>query len=333
MAGSPRVAVIFTGGTISMTVDPVAGGAVPSLAGADLLALAPGVGSIADVIAVDRGRTPASHFSFADALAIGASIEDALVDPAMAGVVVVQGTDTLEETAFAWDLLHEDPRPVVVTGAMRTADERAWDGPANLRDAVAAAADPELRGAGVVVVMAGSVHPADDVVKGHASALDAFRSPNAGPLGTVLDGRLVSLRARGRRRLLGRPAAPPPGPVDLVTAALDTGGRPIDLAVAAGTRGIVVAATGAGNTHPDLLRAAEVAMSAGIPVVLASRTGAGRVAPTYAFPGGGARWARAGAIPAGTLSPVKARVALALGLGAELDRAALAALLADPQPA
>ena len=74
-------------------------------------------------------------------------------------------------------------------------------------------------------------------------------------------------------------------------------------------------------------------MTAGIPVVLASRTGAGRVGPTYAFPGGGARWAQAGAIMAGTLTPVKARVALALGLGAGLDRDGLERLLADPSPA
>jgi L-asparaginase len=116
-----------------------------------------------------------------------------------------------------------------------------------------------------------------------------------------------------------------------VTAALDTDGRLVDLAVAGGARGVVVAATGAGNTHPDLLRAAVEAISAGIPVVLASRTGAGRVAPIYAFPGGGAQWARSGAILAGTLPPVKARVALALGLGAGLEREGLARLLADPE--
>jgi L-asparaginase len=245
-------------------------------------------------------------------------------------VVVVQGTDTMEETAFAWDLLHGDRRPVVVTGAMRNASEAEWDGPANLRDAVATAADPRSRGAGVVVVLGGRIHPADDVVKSHATALDTFRSPNAGPLGTVADGHVASMRERGPRRVLGSSAAPPPGPVDLVTAALGTDGRPIDLAVAGGSRGIVVAATGAGNTHPDLLRAAVDAIDAGIPVVVASRTGAGRVGATYAFPGGGACWARSGALLAGTLTPVKARVALALGLGAGLGRDALAQLLADP---
>ena len=96
--------------------------------------------------------------------------------------------------------------------------------------------------------------------------------------------------------------------------------------------GIVVAATGAGNTHPGLLEAAERAMAAGIPVVLASRCLAGAVSTAYAFPGGGATWVRAGAIPTGTLCAVKARVALALGIGAGLDHDGLASLLADPLP-
>ena len=236
----------------------------------------------------------------------------------------------LEETAFAWDLLHADARPVVVTGAMRNAADEAWDGPANLRDAVRVAAFPGARNKGVLVVLAGEIHAADAVVKGHATAIDAFQSPGLGPLGTLEASVVRIVRPRAARRVLRGPVAPPPGPVDLVTAALDTDGRPIDLAVAAGARGIVVAATGAGNTHPDLLRAACAAMEAGVPVVLASRTGAGRAGAIYAFPGGGATWVRAGVLLAGTLPPLKARVALALGLGAGLDREGLARLLADP---
>ncbi len=88
----------------------------------------PGLVGRVDVVPIDLGRTPASHFSFADVLRIRAEINAALRDPRLAGVVVVQGTDTLEETAFAWDLCHADARPVVVTGAMRNASELGWDG-------------------------------------------------------------------------------------------------------------------------------------------------------------------------------------------------------------
>jgi L-asparaginase len=109
-------------------------------------------------------------------------------------------------------------------------------------------------------------------------------------------------------------------------------GSLLDAAVAAGADGIVVAATGAGNTDPSLLAAAVRAMAGGVPVALASRCPSGRAGPAYAFPGGGAAWIRAGAIPVGHLCAVKTRVALALGLGAGLDRVGLAALLADPLP-
>lgn len=327
MSRRPRVAVVFTGGTISMTVDRAAGGAVPTLAGADLLAAAPGIAALADVVALDLGRTPASHFSFADVLRIRRAIDDALADPQARGVVVVQGTDTLEETAFAWDLCHRDPRPVVVTGAMRNASEAGADGPGNLRDAVRVAAAPGARGAGVVVALGGRVHAADAVAKRHASALDAFATRDGPPLGRVGE-RSVSLRPRGPRRVL--PVTPLAAvlPVPIVVAALETDGGQLDAAVRDGARGIVVAATGSGNTHPDLLRAAVDAQAAGVPVVLVSRTGAGTVGPAYAFPGGGGTWARAGVLLGGDLTPVQARVALALALGAGLHGDALRTLIA-----
>ena len=326
----PRVAVVFTGGTISMGFDPVAGGNVPTLDGAAILARTPGLDAIADVVPIDRGLTPASHFTWADLLAIAGDIRQAVEHDAVDGVVVVQGTDTIEETAFAWDLMLSSPKPVVVTGAMRASHEDGYDGPLNLRRAVAAAASPSLADIGVVVSLAGSIEAADDVTKMHTSAFDTFRSPNRGTLGAVADDGSVTLASpRGPRRRLS-PTPTRGGRVELVQAGIGSDGRLLGAAVASGAEGIVVAATGAGNTAAPLLAAAEQAMRAGIPVVLASRCPAGAVSTAYAFPGGGATWVRAGAIPTGTLCAIKARVALALGLGAGLDRDGLAALLADP---
>jgi L-asparaginase len=119
-------------------------------------------------------------------------------------------------------------------------------------------------------------------------------------------------------------------PVVLLTAHIGSDGTLLRLARAGGARGFVVAATGSGNTHPDLLAAATEAMAAGLPVVLTSRCPAGGIDPAYAFPGGGATWLRAGAISAGTLAPPKARLALALGLGAGRDRSGLASLFSGP---
>ena len=322
-----RVAMIFTGGTIAMRLDPAAGGNVPALSGAEILARTPGLDAIAEVVPVDLGRTPASHFTFEQLFGVARAIRSAQEDPAIDGVVVVQGTDVIEETAFFWDLLLDRPEPVVVTGAMRSASEADDDGPGNVRDAVRCAADPRLRGEGVVVVLAGSIDAADDVTKTHASALDTFRSLNDGPLGAVGSGGVRILRRREpwRRHVAATSAA---GRVRLVTAHVAMDGSMVDAAVAAGADGLVIEATGAGNTSAAVLEAAVRALAGGIPVALTSRCPAGAAGAGYAFPGGGATWVRAGAMLAGTLGGPKARIALALGIGAGLGRAELAGLLA-----
>jgi L-asparaginase len=324
-----RVAVVFTGGTISMRPDPAAGGNVPTLRGEEILELTPGLDDIADVVAIDRGLTPASHFGWPDLFAIGADVRAALADPAIDGAVVVQGTDTIEETAFFWDLTLDGPKPLVVTGAMRTSLDPDFDGPRNLRDAVRVAAAPAMADQGVMVVLSGTIEPADDVTKTHASALDTFRSLNLGSLGGVDDAGVVLNRARGsRRHVMAERAAER---AYLVTAHVAMDGSLVDAVVEAGADGLVVEATGAGNTSLTLLEAAERAMGRGVPVGFTTRCPAGRATDAYAFPGGGATWYRAGALPAGFLGGPKARVALAVGLGAGLRGDDLAALLAGPE--
>ena len=175
-----RVAVVFTGGTISMQADAAAGGAVPVLDGAAILARTEGLAQIAQVEPVDWGLVPASHLSFAQILDLAAAVRAALEPPGVAGAVVVQGTDTIEETAFALDLLVPGSKPVVVTGSMRSADDDGYEGPANLRDAVRVAAAPEARHLGALVVLAGTILAGDDAIKGHTSAYTAFRSANEG---------------------------------------------------------------------------------------------------------------------------------------------------------
>jgi L-asparaginase len=329
-AARRRVAVIFTGGTISMRVDPAAGGNVPALSGAEILARTAGLDAIAEVVPIDLGRTPASHFTFEQLFGIADAIRSAQSDPGIDGVVVVQGTDVIEETAFFWDLLLDRPEPVVVTGAMRSASEPDDDGPGNVRDAVRCAADPGLRGEGVVVVLASSIDPADDVTKTHTSALDTFCSLNDGALGSVGPSGVQVLRRRGPRRHVIATAAAER--VRLLTAHVAMDGSIVDAAVAAGADGLVIEATGAGNTSAAALDAAVRAMARGIPVVLTTRCPAGAAGAGYAFPGGGATWIRAGALLAGTLGGPKARIALALGIGAGLARADLAALLAGAAP-
>ena len=328
MAERPHIVVVFTGGTIAMLPDPVTGAAVPALDGAAILERVPGLDALARLEAIDWGLVPASHLRFSQVLELGRLIADAASRPEVDGVVVVQGTDVLEETAYAWDLLHRAPAPVAVVGAMRNAGDADYDGPENLAAAVRTAAEPRLREAGVLVVMDGLILPADDVTKTDSQALDTFQALNDGPLGRIDHDTLELLRPRGARGVLPRIPDAAAEPVTLITAVVSTDGSLLRAAVNGGSRGIVVEATGAGNTDPDLLAAATEAMSAGVPVVLTTRCASGAVGPLYGFPGGGRSWQEAGAIMAGTRSGPKARVALALGLGAGLDHAELQALLA-----
>jgi L-asparaginase len=318
-----RVAVVFTGGTISMRSRAGSSGNVPTLRGEDLLASVPGLDRIADIEPIDWGLVPASHLTFEQVLEIGRIVDGQLRRPEIDGAVIVQGTDVMEETAFAWDLLPLPAKPVVVVGAMRSASQDGYDGPDNLRNAIVAAVDPRLGDQGVTLVMAGEAHGADDVRKTHTHAYATFQSPNAGRLGTVSGGRVHLARRRTPVRLPHIPDAAAL-PVPLLTAVLDDRvPAPDDLRAAVGA---VIAATGGGNTTPPLLEVATELMARGVPVALTTRCPSGQAKPGYGFPGGSDQWWEAGAIVTGTLDGLKARVLLALGIGAGLGAGELAAL-------
>lgn len=314
--GRPRIAVVFTGGTIAMRSSGA--GNVPVMRGDDLLATVSGLAEVADVEPIDWGLVPASHLSFEQVLDIGRVLARQLARAEIDGAVVVQGTDVIEETAFAWDLLPLPAKPVVVVGAMRSASQDEYDGPANLRNAIAAAAEPQLATQGVVVAMAGELHAADDVRKMHTHALDSFDSPNAGRLGTVTDSGVELERHRTPVRLPSLPEAAAL-PVPLVTAVLDE--APV---VSGDPAGLVVAAAGGGNTPRAHLELAREFIGRSVPVVLTTRCPSGRVLPGYAFPGGSSEWWESGAVFSGTLAALKARVLVALGVGAGLDASGLA---------
>ena len=313
-----RVVVIFTGGTISMR--DAGGGNRPTLQGEALLASVPGLERIADVEPIDWGLVPASHLTFAQVLDIGRILDEQLQRPEIDGAVVVQGTDVIEETAFAWDLLPMPAKPVVVVGAMRSASQEGYDGPVNLRHALIAAADSALASQGVVVAMAGEIHGADDVRKTHTHALDTFQSPNAGRLGHVTDAGVTLERERRPARLPAMPAAAAL-PVPILTVVLDEAPS-----LAGDPAGLVVAAAGGGNSTPAHLDLARSLIARAVPVVLTTRCLSGRPLAGYAFPGGSSEWWDAGAVFSGTLGALKARVLVALGVGAGLDAAGLAAI-------
>ena len=316
-----RVRVLFLGGTISMTMDELTGGElVPDLTGSELLS---GVPLPADLVVepVDVARVDSSALTFETCLRALDLAEEAVAEGA-GGVVVVQGTDSLEETSFLWDLLWSHDEPLVVTGAMRSADQPGADGPANLVAAVAVAAAPQCRGQGVLVAIGDEVHAARFVAKRHTSNPAAFGSPELGPVGRVVEGSPVMLARLERRTPLVRPethGAPWPR-VGLLTAGLDDDPEAY-LAVAAVSDGLVVEGFGAGQLRPEVAEALDDVV-ARIPVLLASRAGAGAVATrTYGGPGSGSDLHRRGLVPTGHLGALKARVLLRLVLAGGAGRA------------
>lgn len=319
-----KVVIIFTGGTISMHVDPTTGAAVPALTGDDILAQVPGISRVAEVEVDNFGMYPGPHMTFELMGKLFASITQHLGRPDVAGVVVTHGTDSLEETAYFCDCLYDGQKPIVFTGAMKNSSQLGWDGPANLFDAVRTAADPAARGLGVLVVLAREIHAAQDVTKTHTHYLDTFKSLDTGPVGLLDKDTIIYIRTLRRQAplKLGSNSVK----VALLKAAADMDGELVDYCVRSGYRGIVVEGMGRGNIPPRMADALITAVQQGVIAVLCSRCHSGRVLDTYGYPGAAKPLTQAGVILGGSLNGQKARIKLMLGLSAGLSWQEIACL-------
>lgn len=306
--GQPRVVVFGLGGTIA-SAPSADGGAVPTLSAQDLVQAVPGLAeSGIPVEVVDFRRLPSASLDFATLREL-ASAAAGEIERGAAGIVVTQGTDTIEETSFALDLYHDMEAPVVVTGAMRHPSQAGADGSANVLAAIRTAADPTARGFGVLVVMDDGIHAARRVRKSHTTAVSTFQSSGTGRLGSLVEGSVQLTAARPVRLLLPPPDSTSTPTVALHTAVLNDEPAIVD-AVAQRADGLVVAAMGAGHV-PEVLVEPLARAAARIPVVLSSRTGAGWVLRnTYGFPGSERDLIGRGLIPSGCLDPLKARILL-----------------------
>jgi L-asparaginase len=323
-----NVYVVGTGGTISSRYDPEKGGHVST---------AP-IEAIAELIDQNRQLPPIKFENFSTEpsyeMRLGfiegliRRLNDLVESDDLSGIVVTQGTDTLEETSFLADLLIESDKPIIFTGAQLAHDHPQTDGPRNLLDAVRAAASPRARGMGVMVAFNGQLHAARDVQKLHTSALETFQSPETGPLGFVDDDEIIFYR----RPLLRRRLHPVrlDKRVELIRSTLGMDGRIIELLLQSGIDGLVVEAFGRGNTTAEVGNVISKAASSGIPVVISSRCIAGRVRPIYrGTGGGGADLAASGAIFAGNLRGPKARLLLIAALADPVASRDLSKLFVD----
>lgn len=294
-----NVLVISTGGTIASTAN-ARGALVPTLTGEELVARC---GTTRRVRAIDVASLDSSSMGLAEIDMLRETVRTSLLDDS-ASLVITHGTDSMAETALALDLVHSDSRPVVLTGAMRSADHAHPDGPANLRGAIEVAAT--RRDTGVLVHFAGETLPARGLMKTQTTAEHAFTLTSTTPL--------------------PRPMAVPPAPlaglnIPIIRAwagaddALIRALGPID--------GLVLEALGSGNVSACTGGAVAKLLRRGVPVVVATSVPYGEVSFAYGGAGGGSTLGDLGALPAGYLSAGQARIALATALASGVNPSSL----------
>lgn len=238
----PTVHVIGTGGTIGSagnywTGDPT------RLPIAQLLKI-PGVEKIATVTSEQLWNVGSSAIGPSRWLELSRRVSDVLrTRPELAGIVITHGTDTMEETAYFLDLTVSGDRPVIVTGSMRPSDMPGADGPANLLNAVRAASEPNARGRGTMVLMDDRLFAAREVTKTNSTRVETFQAPERGALAIVdPEGLFFHRQAPGHARAEFDITSVRELPrVDIVYSYAGADSVPIDAAVAAGAKGIVLA--------------------------------------------------------------------------------------------
>lgn len=323
-ASLPRIRILATGGTIAgaQTAGAQRGYRAAAFSAEALLAAVPQVATRADLAVEQVAAIGSQDMDEVIWRKLAGRAQAAADDPAVAGLVITHGTDTMEETAFFLNLVLHTAKPVVLVGAMRPATAISADGPMNLYNAIAVAADPAAGGRGVLVVANDEIHFAREITKTNTTQVGTFHSGHRGLAGLVNSGRLHLYAPPVRRHTLRSEFAPGGATalprVEIIYAYAGLGRATIDAAVQAGVGGLVIAGVGDGNLGAPALAAATEAARRGLAVVRSSRTGGGVVERNIEVDDDAA-----GFIAADELNPQKARVLLMLGLTRTRDPRAL----------
>ncbi len=312
-----KIAVIFTGGTISMKVDPRLAAAIPAMKSEEIMAMVMNIDKIADIEIINFSQLPSPHLSIDDLTQLRKVVLALIERPDIDGIVITHGTDTLEETAYYLDLSLKSAKPIVLVAAMRNASELGYDGPANLSAAICTAASDNSRNRGVLIVMNNDINSALETTKTHTMALNTFRSIEFGPLGIVDNDQVIYYRNLYKHHHIEIDGLS--DGVYLIKTALGMDDTILQHLIDIGAEGFVIEAMGRGNVPPKMVSGIKRAIDKGLPVVIVSRCPTGRVLDSYGYVGGGRQLKDMGAIFASNLNGQKARIKLMLAIAYSQD--------------
>jgi L-asparaginase len=307
-----KILIIFTGGTISMTKDPSTNSAVPTLSGEEILKTTPTISEIADTHTYNFAMIPGPHMSPDKMFELSKLIKEKIQKEKFDGVVVTHGTDTLEETAYFVDLTYNLKTPVVFVGALKSSSDIGWDGSLNLIEAVYTAASDSSYYKGVLVVLNSEIHAASQVTKAHTHKLNAFQSPETGPLGFVDNNNVFYYHRYIERKYINISSIDPK--VDIIKCVSGMDDKFVRCAVESGSKGIILEGTGRGNIPPALMDSIKYAISKNVVIVLVSRCHMGKVFESYGYEGSGMELLNLGVIRGNNLPGQKARIKLIVAL-------------------
>lgn len=312
-----KIAIVFNGGTISMKIDEKINAAVPSLSAEEIMSMIPGVEEYAEIEAYTFSSMPSPHMTLETMLKLSEFVKELVKREDIDGVVMTHGTDTLEETAYLLDLTVNTSKPVVITGAMRSGSELGYDGPFNLATSICTAISEEAVGRGVLVCFNGELNSASEVTKANSMALNAFRTPNFGPIGIVDNDNVIFYREATYNEKYDVKKIDKD--VALIKCVADMDSSYLDFVVDKGTGGIVIEGLGRGNVPPAMVSGIKEALNRKIPVVVVSRCFEGRVFESYGYEGGGKQLKDLGVIFGDTMPGQKARIKLIVAINSGLD--------------
>ena len=308
-----KVAIIFTGGTISMTVDEKVGAAIPTLSGEQIMSMVTNIDKVADIEVCNFAEIPGPHMTPERLIELKHYVNNLLEREDICGAVITHGTDSLEETAYFLDLTISSQKPVIVTGAMRSSSELGYDGPSNLSAAVCTAISDKAVGKGVLIVLNNEVLLASEATKTDTLALNTFKSLSKGPLGLIDCNELVLFKSTEERTIIDTDKVETK--VALIKSGIGMNDDFIKFAADSGYKGIIIEAMGRGNVPPKMYEGVKYAREKDIPVVIVSRCHSGRVFDSYGYLGSGRDLRNIGCIFGGELPGQKARIKLMLALG------------------